>query len=214
MRLVPVTAGGPGTFSSVTAGDGHTCAVTSSREVFCWGSNATGQLGDGTTTDRLIPGAIPLFSDFNGEGIDAGGSHTCGRLVLASDQVVCWGSNASGQLGDGSNTRRLSPAWVSGGLTFASISAGADHSCGVRSSGAAYCWGENAAGQLGDGTSTDRVAPAPVSGGHAFRSISSGFTFSCGVRTDGKAYCWGENTDGRLGTGTTTNASSPALVGP
>jgi len=88
------------------------------------------------------------------------------------------------------------------GLTFAGISAGEFHTCGVRPSGAAYCWG---GGELGDGDSTGSATPVAVSGGLAFAVVSAGTGHTCGVTTEGTAYCWGINLFGELGTGTTMN---------
>jgi len=97
-------------------------------------------------------------------------------------------------------------------VTFASVSAGGFHSCGVTTAGAAYCWGYNFRGQLGNGTNIDSNVPVAVSGGHAFASVSAGFNHSCGVTTDGAAYCWGNNFYGELGIGTNSNSNVPAAV--
>ncbi|MEE9185128.1 MAG: serine/threonine protein kinase, partial [Acidimicrobiia bacterium] len=77
-------------------------------------------------------------------------------------EPYCWGRNRDGQLGDGTTTPRLTPTLVSGGLSFASLSAGLRHTCGVTTGGEAYCWGLNRDGQLGDGTTTDRLTAARV----------------------------------------------------
>jgi len=95
------------------------------------------------------------------------------------------------------------------GLTFATISAGEFHTCGVRPNGAAYCWG---GGDLGDGDSTGSAKPVAVSGDLAFATVSAGTGHTCGVTTAGSAYCWGINQFGELGTGTTMNSKTPAVV--
>src|SRR5439155_7778918 len=96
---------------------------------------------------------------------------TCG--VTTSGAAYCWGLR--GQLGDGtSGTDRLTPVAVSGGLTFAAVSARGFHTCGVTTSGAAYCWGTNGSGELGNGTRTGSLIPVAVSGGLTFAAVSAG----------------------------------------
>ena len=108
----------------------------------------------------------------------------------------------------------LIPALVSGGLSFASVSAGDRQTCGLTAASEAYCWGYNYAGQLGDGTTTTRLTPTLVSGGLSFASVSQAVLndYACGVETAGAAYCWGWNGNGQLGDGTTTQRLIPTLV--
>ena len=89
-------------------------------------------------------------------------AHTCG--VVSGGEAWCWGFNFSGQLGDGSQTMRLSPVRVSGGLLFNSVTGGNSHTCGVTVDDVAYCWGHNFQGQLGDGTNIGRALPTRVLG--------------------------------------------------
>jgi len=101
---------------------------------------------------------------------------------------------------------------VLGGLSFAAVSAGFNHTCGVTTAGAAYCWGHNIEGQLGDGTRTDRTSPVAVLRGLSFAAMSAGFSHTCGVTTAGAAYCWGAGVDGELGDGNATNWTFPVAV--
>jgi len=185
--------------------------VTTSGAAYCWGSNAFGQLGDGTTTQRLVP--TPVAGGLTFTAVSAGWWHTCG--ITTSGAAYCWGNN--GFLGDGTNTGRLVPTPVAGGLTFTTLSAGPGETCGVTTSGAAYCWGYNAFGQLGDGTTANRLIPTPVAGGLTFTAVSAGVEVetghACGVTPGGAAYCWGaSNGAGALGDGTTTDRLVPTLV--
>ena len=142
----------------VAAGVGHTCALMNSGEVYCWGSNQYGQLGDGSTTQRLTPVAVSALS--GATAIAAGAGYTC--ALVAGGAVYCWGDNFHGQLGDGSTTRRLTPVTVGGLYGTTTIAAGRSHACVVVASAAVRCWGANGFGQLGDGTAGIRPFPAPV----------------------------------------------------
>jgi len=200
-------------FGSVSAAIGqHTCAVTTTGAAYCWGRNTNGQLGDGSTTDRLTPVAVSGGLTFSIVSASAN-EHTCG--VTTGGQAYCWGWNNFGALGDGTTTTRTSPTAVAGGLTFAAVSGGANgFTCGLISGGAAYCWGLNNVGQLGDGTTTTRLTPVPVSGGLTFLQLDAGFAHVAAVAADGSGHAWGANGTGQLGNGTTTASSVPTPVTP
>jgi len=211
-RLVDVPTGM--TFRSISAGFQHSCALTSSGEAYCWGSNARGQLGDGSTESSFRPVRV----EAGGRAfrvISAGSTHTC--AATEDGEAFCWGQNANGELGNGSTTPSLVPTRVSGNARFASLSAGGAYTCGLTPDGAAFCWGgNNAGGRLGYpggvGQPEQTWVPRPVQGEHAFRSISARSSHTCGVATDGKMRCWGEGIQGQLGNGSTTPSSAPVLV--
>ncbi len=148
--------------SAVTAGYSHTCALTTFGADQCWGKNSSGQLGDATYTQRVVP--TNVNGQVSGVTAIAGGSlHTC--ALTASGGGKCWGANGNGQLGDGTTTQHNVPADVSG-LTsgVSAISTGEYHTCALTTSGGVKCWGLNSTGQLGDNTLTQRNAPVDVSG--------------------------------------------------
>lgn len=198
-RLTPVPIkAGDLLFRQASGGDSHTCGVTTDSRVYCWGANEDGQLGDGTKIQRLLP--VLVRGGLNFRQASAGYRHTCG--VTTADRAYCWGYNVLRQLGDGSDaTRQLRPKAVLGGLQFDAVGAGFGHSCGLTTNNLAYCWGSNGSGEVGDGTRDQRPTPVAVHGGHRFQGLEAGGGHNCGVTTDSRAYCWGDNFFGELGNG-------------
>ena len=211
---VPVAVTGGLTFSTVSAGEDHTCGVTAAGAAYCWGSNDFGQLGSGSTANASsVPVAVTGGLRFT--GVSAGGTHTCG--VTTSGAAYCWGLNVNGRLGDGSTNASAVPVAVTGGLSYsqviaAGVASGEGHSCGLTTAGAAYCWGGNEFGQLGEGSNSDKTTPAPVTGEFAFSAVAGGAWHTCGITTSGVAYCWGANGHGQLGDGSNTYVSAPVAV--
>lgn len=173
-----------------------------------WGDNAYGQLGNGSTTDSSTPVQVPPATWTQ---VDAGDSHTCG--VRSDGTAWCWGWNPYGQLGNGTTTSTNAPVQVGTGTDWVQVSAGYTHSCGVRGDGTAWCWGNNFNGTLGDGTYSDSTTPVQVGTATDWVQVSAGFYHSCGRRVDGTAWCWGNNDYGQLGDGTTTSTNAPVQAG-
>jgi alpha-tubulin suppressor-like RCC1 family protein len=187
-------------FALVSAGETHTCGVTTSGRAYCWGNGAHGRLGNGATDNQLEPAAVSGNLTF--ASISAAQNHTCG--ITTEGDAYCWGSGASGRLGNASTSDSWVPVAVSGTLTFASISAGYQHTCGVTPDHLGYCWGAGSFGQLGNNTFSDSSTPVAVSGGLQFASISAGSPHTCGVTTSNLGYCWGNGSLGQLGNGAAT----------
>ncbi|CAN5178002.1 hypothetical protein BH09PAT3_BH09PAT3_1310 [soil metagenome] len=210
------------TVTAISVGSGHTCAIADG-EAYCWGNNANGQVGDGVaggtrTTPVKVAQASNLLLGKTVTAISAGTNHTC---AVADGKAYCWGLNTNGELGDTSNSTRISPVAVQpngllAGKTVTSIAAGSTHTCAVAS-GEAYCWGNNTSGKLGNTSTTASVIPVKVtqtSGillGKVASSITAGINHTCAI-ADGEAYCWGANGSGRLGDNTTTVRTAPIKV--
>ena len=202
---------------AIAAGNAHSLALKPDGTVLAWGGNVLGQLGDSTTTQRRTLVQVSGLGAGSGViAIAAGASHS---LALKFDgTVLAWGSNVTGQLGDGTTTPRLTPLQVFGlgpDSGVVAIAAGGGHSLALKADGTVLAWGLNANGQLGDGTLTRRLTPVPVSGlgpGSGVEAIAAGITHSLALKSDGTVLAWGFNTTGQLGDGTTAQRTTPVQV--
>jgi alpha-tubulin suppressor-like RCC1 family protein len=192
----------------IAVGYSHACARRANGMVSCWGSNDSGQIGDGTTVDRSNPVAVASLGTGVVE-IAAGDLFSCARKNDGT--LWCWGSNTFGQLGDGTTFDSLVPIQVIAlGGAVAEVSTGDTFACARKTDGTLWCWG---AGYLGDGTSNGSFAPLAVTAlGSAVAEVSTGDAATCARKTDGSLWCWGDNTFGAIGDGTTTTRPVPTQV--
>ena len=192
----------------VVAGYAHACARMSDGSVRCWGSNTSGQLGDGTNVNRPTPVQVPGLVGVM--ELSAGGYHTCARL--GDGTVQCWGRNQFGALGNGTINDSSTPTTVPGLTGVVELSAGHYHTCARLRDGTVRCMGRNTNGQLGDGTTADQYVPTTVSGLANAVGVSAGVDHTCARLVDGTARCWGDNFFGQLGDGTTTARPTATMV--
>ncbi len=200
---------------SITAGFDHSCGLLSNGSAMCWGRNNNGQIGDGSTTQRVNPTFVNSTEPFI--SIIAGGFHTCGLLINGG--VKCWGSNNRGQIGNGSSSdtvNNVNPTLINSTESFVSITADGLRTCSLLSNGSAMCWGLNTNGQVGDGTiGLRKLNPTFVNSTEPFISITAGDLHTCGLLSNGSAMCWGDNENGQIGNGSSSapvNNVNPTFV--
>lgn len=201
----------PAKVVDIAAGASHTCMLLAGGQIRCWGLNDSGQLGDGTLTNRELPEDV-IGMMVAAKGIAAGERHTC--AVTIQGGVKCWGSNHDSQLGDGTTVDRVAPIGVSGLMSgMRAVVAGEQHTCGLTAAGGVKCWGSNRKGQLGDGTVENRATPIDVPGlTSGVSTLAAGWQHTCAVTIAGEVKCWGDNQDGQLGDGTAIDKNSPVEV--
>jgi alpha-tubulin suppressor-like RCC1 family protein len=219
VNYVPTQVGTAADWDIVRVHGYGACATkrSPSRTLWCWGSNRSGQLADGTDTDRAAPVQIGTATDWNliavgGDNLD---SHTCG--IRTNGTLWCWGYDGFGQLGLGSGGPKIRPTSV-GVTTWTQVSAGGEHACAIDGAGGIRCWGYNAWGQLGFNypyQQNKEQTPVTVALSATWAQVAAGRQNTCAKRSDGTVWCWGSDYDGQLGNGTTTvgqNAPTPLQV--
>ncbi len=211
----PMVVPGLTNVAEVHAGETYTCALKKDMTVWCWGSNSSGTLGDGTNTPRSTPApVVGLESDI--VELSTGRWFACARHTDGT--LSCWGQNGSGQLGNRLTTDSRKPVTVVGISDAAQVGAGDKHACVLHGSGLVSCWGDNSSGQLGDGTFTSSLAPVDVVRLKSVSSIAVGAVHTCARPTTneqsglGSPVCWGENKADQLGDTTTMSRPQPVSV--
>jgi len=196
---------------TIAAGDGHSLALCIDGTVLSWGSNSSGQLGNGTVTSSNIPVAVSNLTDII--AVTVGENHS---LALKNDGTVwTWGDNIEGQLGDGTTTDRSLPAQIENMNGVIAIAAGEYHSLALKNDLTVWAWGWNNKGQFGDGTNTDSNIPKLVNELSSINviAIAAGSEHSLFLRSNGQILACGDNDEGQLGDATNLESSLPVQVG-
>ncbi|MCD6499724.1 MAG: hypothetical protein J7M25_15640 [Deltaproteobacteria bacterium] len=191
----------------LSVGWNHSCRLDST-EVWCWGLNTLGALGNGGSTNSNVP--VHVVELDNVVQVSAGTRHSC--AVDDSGSVWCWGSNSNGQLGDDTTTNSPIPVAVQGIGDIIQVAAGRYHTCAVDNHGQVWCWGGNINGQLGNASNVDEHTPVEILEIEGVVHISVGHNHSCGIDDQGRLWCWGYNEYGQLGLGNTSDRFVPFVV--
>jgi len=193
---------------SSSSGSWHTFEIRDG-ELWGWGRNEHGQLGDGTTTQRTSPVRIGLAS--NWVSVVSTSNHSVG---LRNDGTLwTWGYNGQGQLGNGTTTGSINPIQVGSENNWVSIGGGVGHSIALKSNGTLWAWGWNAGGQLGLGDNTDRSTPVQIGTDNNWIFLVAGVQHNLAIKSNGTLWAWGNNNENQLGDGTNTNRNVPTQVG-
>jgi alpha-tubulin suppressor-like RCC1 family protein len=197
-----------GPLAQLAVGQMHNCAIRTGGDLYCWGWNPAGQLGDGASfTTGYTPTRVVWSERFT--TVVAGLEHTCG--IATTGETLCWGQD--GQNGSSLPFTGTAPIQVSGSHGFVQLAGGDWHTCGLEADGSVFCWGLNDAGQLGNGIpSPVEYDPVAVRGAPPFVTLSAGGGHTCGLTRSGATWCWGLNTSGQLGQGNQTSQASPVPV--
>lgn len=206
---------GVNSWKTVAAGHFHSLAIGSDGNIYAWGDNEYGQLGNGSTVDSDTLVKVALPAGVTASEIACGYYHS---LALGSDgNVYAWGENNNGQLGDGSTTNSDLPVKVDlpAGFTPVAVYAGWYYSFALGTDGTLYAWGGNLQGQLGLGNTTSQSTPVEVpfpSGVTKWTAVYGGIYFTAMRGNDGNLYASGYNDYGELGDGTTTYSDTLVKV--
>jgi alpha-tubulin suppressor-like RCC1 family protein len=200
-HLTPVPVAAAVGFDGLAAGENHVCGLEhGSGAVWCWGYNASGQLGLGDTASRDAPARLPQPAA--AIALAAGYNHVC--AIAADHTLWCWGDNTEGQLGQADlpgAPNALSPVRVGGDSDWIGVAGGQGHTCGVRAPSTMWCWGRNNQPELGAAPTVQQSRTPTQTGTFTdwTPAIDVGQDSSCGIRGDGTLWCWGDNTFGQLG---------------
>ncbi|MFO1441522.1 MAG: hypothetical protein U1F81_24605 [Verrucomicrobiaceae bacterium] len=195
--------------ASVGAGSSHYVALKSDGTLWAWGSNGSGQLGDGTTTDRTQPVQVGSATDW--AFVACGGSSTL--AIKSNGTLWAWGYGGNGVLGDSTSTNRSSPVQVGTATNWSSVSTSGSHTLGIRTDGTLWGWGNNGQGQVGDGSYNSRFSPVQIGAATNWSKVSAGGSHTVALRTNGTLWAWGNNSYGQIGDGTTTTSNAPIQIG-
>lgn len=202
----------PEKVTSISSGSLHTCALTVSGSVYCWGTNQEGQLGS-ETEDFISPGPLKVSANSDVFSyISADYSTSC--AITSTGEAKCWGSYAMIQPDYSYASNSSIPVAIPDlGEKVITIDPGSSHICAIVESGKLFCWGNNSSGQLGNGTTSDSLSPVEVTElPGEVKSVSAGAIHTCAITIDGKLYCWGDNEQGALGNSSYIDSYVPVKI--
>jgi len=208
----------------VSLGNSHSSALSTNGQIFTWGKNFYGQLGDGTTTEKFVPTKITSqFSLTSGDKIiQVSLGYSFSTALTTNGQLFMWGANYDGQLGDNTSVNKSVPTKITNqfnlgiGDKIIQVSLGDSYSSAITLNGSLFIWGDNYYYQLGDGTSINRYEPKDITSkfdlkeSEKITSVFLSYSHSAALTSNGGLFMWGVNGNGQLGDNTTVNKSVPS----
>jgi alpha-tubulin suppressor-like RCC1 family protein len=208
-RAQAVNAFGPGRLTEFVPGQD----VYSGGELYAWGYNSSGQLGDGTVISRSSPAQIGALTNWAQVAAGPANGTNHNASVKTDGTLWTWGYNSSGQLGDGTTVSKSSPVQIGALTNWAQVAVGRFHTASLKTDGTLWAWGNNQVGRLGDGTVIARSSPVQIGALTNWAQVSAGQYHTTSVKTDGTVWAWGGNTRGQIGDNTSVAKSSPVQIG-
>ena len=206
-HLSPTKIGSDTTWQKVATSYQTSYGLKTDGTLWAWGLNSSGQVGDGTSTDKLVPTQIlsQVKSLFVGNQ---------SVFVIKNDGTLYgWGLNTGGQLGDNSKQNRYLPIKITNDTDWLTVATGNNHTLALKKDGSLWAWGQNNYGKLGDGGTAEKLVPTHIGSGTDWRDVGCGDSHSLAVKADGTLWAWGANDVGQLGDGSTTDAGAPKQIG-
>ena len=194
-------------YQSVVSSYPCVSAITEAGDLYCWGYNAYGQVGNGTTESQLTP--YHVLSGEKVKSVTCSSSHfPCILVITEAGDLYCWGDNYFGQVGNGKTENQLTPYYVLSGVKL--VTSFDSCTSAITETGDLYCWGHNGGGQIGNGTTENQLTPVKVLSD--VKSVSYSYDCVSAIIENGDLYCWGANYDGQVGNGTTESQLTPFKV--
>jgi len=197
---------------TIATGIIHTVAIKSDGTLWAWGTNDSGQVGDGTIANKNVP--IQIGTEKDWAVVSAGGYHTV--AIKTDGSLWAWGRGTYGQLGYGGSGNEYEPIQIGYDHNWAVVSSGGDHTIAIKSDGSLWAWGLNSLGQLGIGTYSNRYNPSQIGLSYDWNIVSAGDEFTVATKNNGSLWAWGRGAEGQLGDGTHGSSALknvPAQVG-
>jgi len=197
-----------GSYTSTSAGFGHTVAIDSAGTIWSWGQNSYGQLGNYSTSNYSAPISIRRGGSY--VAVSAGQYHTL--AIDSAGTIWSWGQNSYGQLGNYSTSNYSSPISIRRGGSYVAVDGGTQHTLAIDSAGKVWSWGRNNYGQLGNGSTSNYSSPISIRRGGSYVAVSAGQYHTLAIDSAGTIWSWGRNNYGQLGNGSTSDYSSPISI--